>query len=146
MVHRGYRCLLLACPGHQQLYRSGEADALAFPGFLSGLDVGQLRLREHQMVDESHTALSSHLPGSHQTMSRRESLFLFEAQVALVRAATEVAQDEEWKAQVRTNQGLLLSSDGIQPDTGNETISLIRECGREGSWQPKLSRTVPKSV
>lgn len=131
VVHRGYRCPQPDCPGHQRLYRSHEADALALPGFTFGLDivvfVGHRRLEEHQTVDEIHAALCQRLSRVHQTISRREILCLFEAYTALVRAATEVAQDEEWKAQVRQNQGLLLSIDGIQPDNGNETIYLVRD-------------------
>lgn len=131
VVHRGYRCPFPDCPGHQRLYRSSEADALALPGFTFGLDivlfVGHLRLQEHKTVDEIHTVLSHSLTGVHQTISRREILFLFEAYAALLRAATEVVQDDEWKAQVRENQGLLLSIDGIQPDNGNETIYLVRD-------------------
>lgn len=86
------------------------------------LFVGHLRLQEHKTVDEIHRVLSDSLARVNQTVSRREILCLFEAYTALVRAATEVAQDEEWKVQVRENQGLLLSIDGIQPDNGNETI------------------------
>ena len=52
--------------------------------------------------------------------------FLFEAYTALLRAGTEVKQDEDWKEQVRKNKGVLLSIDGIQPDKGNETIYLVR--------------------
>ncbi|HET8910378.1 MAG TPA: hypothetical protein VFN23_02875 [Ktedonobacteraceae bacterium] len=131
VVHRGYRCPQSDCPGHRRLYRSSEADALALPGFTFGLDivllVGQLRLREHKTVDEMHTVLSQRLAEVHQTISRREMLFLFEAYTALLRAGTEVAQDEAWKAQVRENHGLILSIDGIQPDNGNETIYLVRD-------------------
>jgi hypothetical protein len=76
------------------------------------------------------------LAETHQTISRREILFLFEAYAALVRAATEVAQDEDWKAQVRANHGLLLSIDGIQPDNGNETIYLVRDV-----WTGRLLAT-----
>jgi hypothetical protein len=131
VVHRGYRCPQSDCPGNKRLYRSSEADALALPGFTFGLDivllVGHLRLREHQTVDEIHAVLSQRLAEIHQTISRREMLFLFEAYTALLRAGTEVAQDEEWKAQVRENHGLILSIDGIQPDNGNETIYLVRD-------------------
>lgn len=131
VVHCGYRCPLPDCPGHHRLYRSSEADALALPGFTFGLDivlfVGQLRLREHQTVDEIHQALSQQLAEIHQRISRREILCLFEAYTALLRAGTEVGHDEEWKAQVRANHGLLLSIDGIQPDNGNETIYLVRD-------------------
>src|SRR5437588_613644 len=131
VVHRGYRCPRSDCPGHKRLYRSSEADALALQGFTFGLDivllVGQLRLREHKTVDEIHAVLSQRLIQVQQTISRREMLFLFEAYTALLRAGTEVAQDESWKEQVRENHGLILSIDGIQPDNGNETIYLVRD-------------------
>jgi hypothetical protein len=108
-----------------------EADALALPGFTFGLDilllVGQLRLREHQTVDEIHRTLTQRLALVGQSISRREMLFLFEAYTALLRAGTEVSQDGAWKEEVRENKGLLLSIDGIQPDNGNETIYLVRD-------------------
>jgi hypothetical protein len=131
VVHCGYRCPQEQCPGRKVLYRSREADALALPGFTFGLDivleVGHLRLREHQTVDEIHHSLSQHLALLDQTISRREILFLFEAYAALLRAGTEVIHDEAWKEQVRQNKGIVLSIDGIQPDKGNETIYLLRD-------------------
>src|SRR6266849_2365135 len=131
LVHCGYRCPHPECPGRRTLYRSAEADALALAGFTFGLDVvllvGHLRLSEHQTVDEIHQALSQQLAPLEQTISRREILFLFEAYTALLRAGTEVTHDEGWKEQVRTNKGIVLSIDGIQPDKGNETIYLIRD-------------------
>ncbi len=108
-----------------------EADALALPGFTFGLDilllVGQLRLREHQTVDEIHRTLTQRLALLGQTISRREMLFLFEAYTALLRAGAEVSQDAAWKEEVRENKGLVLSIDGIQPDNGNETIYFVRD-------------------
>lgn len=131
LVHCGYRCPPPECPGRKTLYRSAEADALALAGFTFGLDivlfVGQQRLREHQTVDEIHQSLSQQLAPMAQTISRREILFLFEAYTALLRAGTEVTHDEAWKEQVRKNKGIVLSIDGIQPDKGNETISLLRD-------------------
>ncbi|GAC1349093.1 MAG: hypothetical protein NVSMB27_19080 [Ktedonobacteraceae bacterium] len=104
---------------------------LALSGFTFGLDivleVGRLRLREHQTVDEIHQNLSGQLAPLEQTISRREILFLFEAYTALLRAGTEVIHDEVWKEQVRENKGIVLSIDGIQPDKGNETIYLLRD-------------------
>jgi hypothetical protein len=131
VVHCGYRCPQEECPGRKLLYRSREADALALAGFTFGLDivleVGHLRLKEHQTVDEIHQHLLQQLAPLEQTISRREILFLFEAYSALLRAGTEVIDDEAWKEQVRRNKGILLSIDGIQPDAGNETIYLIRD-------------------
>ena len=113
------------------MYRSAEADALALPGFTFGLDilllVGQLRLEEHQTVDEIHQRLQACLAEVGHTISRREILFLFEAYSALLRAGTEAHQDAAWKQTVRENKGLLVSIDGIQPDNGNETIYLVRD-------------------
>jgi hypothetical protein len=113
------------------LYRSTEADALALSGFTFGVDivleVGHLRLREHQTVDEIHQHLLEQLAPLEQTISPREILFLFEAYTALLRAGTEVTHDEAWKEQVRNNKGIVLSIDGIQPDKGNETIYLLRD-------------------
>lgn len=131
VIHCGYRCPKSDCPNHQRLYRSAEADGLALPGFTFGLDiillVGHLRLGEHKTVDEIHRLLMERLAPLSQTISRREILFLFEAYSALLRAGTEVKDDEEWKEQVRKNKGMVLSIDGIQPDKGNETIYLIRD-------------------
>jgi hypothetical protein len=131
VVHCGYRCPHPDCAGRNTLYRSAEADALALAGFTFGLDlvllVGHLRLSEHKTVDEIHQSLSQQLAPLQQTISRREILFLFEAYSAVLRAGTEVAHDEAWKEQVRTNKGIVLSIDGIQPDKGNETIYLLRD-------------------
>jgi hypothetical protein len=131
LIHCGYRCPQRACPGRSRLYRSAQADALALPGFTFGLDVvlvvGQLRLGEHQTVDQIHQTLLQRLMPLQQTISRREILFLFEAYTALLRAGTEVTFDQEWRDVARLNGGLLLSIDGIQPDKGNETIYLVRD-------------------
>jgi hypothetical protein len=72
LVHCGYRCPHVECPGRKLLYRSSEAEALALPGFTFGLDVvlevGHLRLREHKTVDEIHRSLSTHLASLDQTI------------------------------------------------------------------------------
>jgi hypothetical protein len=131
LTHWGYRCPNLGCQAASRLYRSAEADQLALPGFTFGLDivllVGSLRFRQHQSVDEVHQELSQPLACLAVTISRREILFLFETYTSLLRAATEIDQDVDWKSQVQANKGLMLSVDGIQPDKGNETIYLVRD-------------------
>jgi len=82
---------------------------------------------ENTTVDEIHRYLSEHLAPLGQTISRKEILFLFEAYTALLRAGMEVIHDEAWKEQVRKNNGIVLSIDGIQPDNWNETIYLMRD-------------------
>jgi hypothetical protein len=60
-------------------------------------------------------------------MSRRETLYLFEAYCTSIRAAQEIAADTVWHDQVRANGGLILSIDGRKPDKGNETVYLVRD-------------------
>jgi hypothetical protein len=129
--HAGYRCPDLQCVGHQRTYRSVEADALALPHFTYGLDivllVGRLRLRDHHTVDEIHQELLTRLEPLGVTISRREILYLFEAYATVLRASSEVKNDQEWLAQVKKNGGIIVSVDGIQPEKGNETVYLVRD-------------------
>jgi len=131
LIHAGYRCPDPQCPGHQRTYRSPAADALALPGFTYGLDlvllVGRLHLGKHQTVDEIHEELLERLAPLGVRISRREILYLFEAYCTLLRASSEIKEDQEWLAQVKKNGGIIVSVDGIQPDKGNETIYLVRD-------------------
>jgi hypothetical protein len=131
LLHRGYRCPNEQCATRERRYRSAAADALALPGFTFGVDlvilVGQLRLAEHQTVDEVHQGLQERLAPFALTISRREVLYLFDAYCSLLRAATLASEDSDWRAQVKANGGLIISIDGIQPDKGNETVYLVRD-------------------
>ncbi len=131
LIHAGYRCPDAQCPGHQRTYRSPAADALALPGFTYGLDIvllaGRLRLGKHQTVDEVHQELLERLAPSGVTISRREILYLFEAYCTLLRASSEVKDDQEWLGQVKKNGGIIVSVDGIQPEKGNETVYVVRD-------------------
>ncbi len=131
LIHAGYRCPDAQCPGHQRTYRSPAADALALPGFTYGLDIvllaGRLRLGNHQTVDEVHQELLERLAPLGVTISRREILYLFEAYSTLLRASSEVKDDQEWLSQVKKNGGIIVSVDGIQPEKGNETVYVVRD-------------------
>src|SRR5438876_12416421 len=131
LVHAGYRCPDSHCAGSQHTYRSAKADALALPYFTFGLDivllVGQLRLREHQTVDEMHQEVLKRLEPLGVKIARRETLYLFEAYCTLLRASSEAKDDQEWLAQVQKNGGIIVSVDGIQPEKGNETVYLVRD-------------------
>src|SRR5438874_3766042 len=122
VTHTGYRCPDPAGPTQPRSYRSAAADALALPGFTFGVDfvilVGQLRLAQQHSLDQAHQALQARLAPFELTLSRRETLYLFEAYCTLVRAAEEIATDSAWHELVRANGGLILSIDGIQPDKG----------------------------
>jgi hypothetical protein len=131
LTHCGYRCPDPTCLTVRRSYRSAAADALALPGFTFGLDlvvlVGHLRLAQHHTLDQAHQVLQTRLAPFEQTISRRETSYLFDAYTTLVRATHEVADDTAWQAQVRANGGLIISIDGIQPDKGNETVYLVRD-------------------
>jgi len=131
LIHAGFRCPDQECPGHQRTYRSPEADALALPGFTFGLDivllVGWLRLSKHQTVDEIHQHVQERLAPLGVTISRREILYLFDAYCTLLRASSEVQDDQEWLLQVKKNGGIIVSVDGVQPEKGNETVYLVRD-------------------
>src|SRR5437764_12350081 len=131
LVHAGYRCPDPQCAGSQRTYRSVKADALALPWFTYGLDivllVGQLRLREHQTVDEIHQELLKRLEPLGVKIARREILYLFEAYCTLLRASSWAKDDVEWLGQVEKNGGIIVSVDGIQPEKGNETGYLVRD-------------------
>jgi hypothetical protein len=131
VTHCGYRCPHPSCPTHRRSYRSAAADALALPGFTFGLDcvilVGQLPLAQQHTLDQAHQAREARLTPFDLTISRRETLYLFEAYCTLLRAAQEIASDSAWQEQVQSNAGLILSIDGREPDKGNETVYLVRD-------------------
>ena len=131
LIHAGYRCPDVDCPGHQRTYRSPVADALALPSFTFGLDivllVGRLHLGKHQTVDEVHEELLERLAPLGVRISRREILYLFEAYCTLLRASSEVKDDQQWLAQVEKNGGIIVAVDGIQPEKGNETVYVVRD-------------------
>ncbi len=131
VVHCGYRCPQPDCPTGTRAYRSTLADGLALPGFTFGLDVilvvGQLRLADHQTVDQAHGAVQERLSPFGVTISRREILYLFDAYCTLLRTSQSLATDHAWLEQTRANGGVIISIDGIQPDKGSETIYLVRD-------------------
>jgi len=131
VVHAGYRCSHAECPSKTRTYRSSQADALALPGCTFGLDIvlliGRLRLSQHQTLDETHQGVQERLTPQGVSISRREILYLFNAYCTLLRAGTDVKDDQEWLAQANANGGIIVSMDGIQPDRGNETVYVVRD-------------------
>jgi hypothetical protein len=89
--------------------------------------VGQLRLGKHQTIDEVHEELLERLAKLRVRISRREIVYLLEAYCTLLRASSEVTDDQQWLAQVKQNGGILVSVDGIQPEKGNETVYVVRD-------------------
>jgi hypothetical protein len=59
-------------------------------------------------------------------ISRREILYVFEAYCTLLRASSEVKDDQEWLAQVKQNGGIIVSVGGIQPEKGKAGFPDLR--------------------
>jgi hypothetical protein len=91
-----------------------------------GLDVvlwvGQLRLGNHQRLDEIHACVRERLARLGVSLSRREGMYLVEAFCALLRAASLAKEDQEWRREVAKNGGIIVSIDGIKPDGGNKIL------------------------
>jgi len=60
-------------------------------------------------------------------ISRREIRSRFEASCPLLRARSQVKDDQAWREEVQKNGGIIVSVDGIQPDKGTETRYLVRD-------------------
>jgi hypothetical protein len=131
VTHGGYRCRNPKCRSRARTYRSVAADALGLPGFTFGLDVvilaGQLHFGKHQTLDEAHEQITERLASLGVSISRREVLYLFNAFCTLLRSASEAKADKKWLDQVKKNEGIIVSIDGIQPDKGNETVYIVRD-------------------
>jgi hypothetical protein len=89
--------------------------------------VGRRRLVEHRPVDDRHHEFLARLEPWGVTIARRDVLSLCDADWTWVRAASSATEDDAWVEQVKNNGGLIVSIDGMQPDTGHETISLVRD-------------------
>ena len=78
-------------------------------------------------MDEIHQEVLKRRAKLRVKIARREILYLFEAYCTLLRASSSAKDDVEWLAQVEKNGGIIVSMDGIQEDTGNETVYLVRD-------------------
>jgi hypothetical protein len=78
-------------------------------------------------VDEIHQEFLKRLDPLGGKSARREILSLCEAYCTLLRASSSATDDIEWLAHVEKKGGIIVSVDGIQPEKGNETVSLVRD-------------------
>jgi hypothetical protein len=125
VFNQAYQCPVPTCSQHPAIYRSEAADRLAPKGSSFGFDlivqIGWWRFWEHQTLDEIHTKLRDRqLP-----ISRRHILNLILDFLALVYAAHPNhlgAFQQDW-----ARHGLYLSVDGLQPETGNDSLYVVRD-------------------
>ncbi len=122
---QAYHCLGPTCSHHPIIYCSEAADRLAPKGSSFSFDliihIGWWRFWEHQTLDEIHARLCDrHLP-----ISRRHILNLILDFLALVDATQPqrlATFHRDWE-----RHGLYVSVDGLQPETGNDSLYVVRE-------------------
>ncbi len=125
VFNQAYHCPSPRCSHFPIIYRSEAADRLAPKGGSFSFDliihIGWWRFWEHQTLDEIQAKLRDrHLP-----VSRRHILNLILDFLALVCATQPqrlAAFRREWE-----RRGLYVSVDGLQPETGNDSLYVVRE-------------------
>jgi hypothetical protein len=114
------------CDQRAVVYRPLQEDTLALRGYTFGLDVvariGELRYRENASITKIRAQLQTE---SQLEISLKEVAILCEVFLALV---TMVArQDQALIEQLRTAGGIILASDGVQPEKSHETLYILRD-------------------
>lgn len=119
------QCANETCRLRSAVYRPEAEEILALRGMTFGLDVvvwvGQRRYSQHQTRHEIHRDLRQ----QGVDVSEREIDYLGETFLAL--ATTSLRQDREATEALRTQGGIVLAMDGVQPEKGNETLYLLRD-------------------
>jgi hypothetical protein len=125
----GYRCPNPNCSATMVIHRSTEAEQLYLGRRQFGRDVivqaGYWRFWQHSTVTEIHERLVNDL---HLPVSERQVLNLLCDFLALLRAA-QPAKIEALRPQLTQRGGLLVAMDGMQPETGNLCLYLLRDPG-----------------
>ena len=113
------------CPASGNRFRSSEAELLSLKWRTFGLDViveiGFRREEGHETVSEIHSAL---VRGG-VTISEREVYELLEVFYALLELRCPV--DDDYRAEVERNGGVVLSIDGVKPEWANDTLYILMD-------------------
>lgn len=126
VTSHAYRCTNNACPQPQLTYRSAEAEMLSLKHYQFSLDViaklGHLRFNEHKTIRKVRQTLKKQFK---LRISRSEVNLLCQVYLALIKANRQ--QDTAFLEKLRSNGGIVLSIDGVQPEKGNETLWILRD-------------------
>ena len=122
VISHWLECRTRECPWRGASLRPEQEEVLALRGYSFGLDVvariGECRYREHRTLAQIQRALPVRI-------SLKEVALLSEVCLALV--ATHAREDAQLLAQLRMPGAIILAIDGVQPEKGNETLSLRRD-------------------
>jgi hypothetical protein len=123
----GYRCPNPHCPANEVIHRSAEAERLHLGRRQFArevvVQVGYWRFWQHATVTEIHERLCT---GLHLPVSERQVLNLVGDFLALLRAA-QPAKIDAMRPSLVERGGLLVSVDGMQPETGNLCLYVLRD-------------------
>lgn len=123
----GYRCPNPDCPAPETTYRSTEAEQLYLGRRQFGRDlivqIGYWRFWHHRTVTEIHEQLHDDLG---LPISERQVLKLLGDFLALLRAA-QPAKIDTLRLHLADRGGLFVSIDGMQPETGNLCLYVVRD-------------------
>ena len=126
VVSYAYRCPHPICPRPDERYCSIEAERLSLKYYQVGIDViaevGNLRFKRHL----THREIKRQLRRRYRVaISTSEVRLLTNVYLILIGCNRE--QDAELLERLRSNGGITLSIDGIQPEKGNETLYILRD-------------------
>ena len=128
VANLGFRCRNPRCAFGRTVYRSAQAEGRQVHGAGYGLDVvariGHLRFAQHATRAEIWQELRA---GAHPLqLSERHVQNLLEVYLALLRASQQDLT-VRLAATVAAHGGLILALDGLQPESGNEQLWVVRE-------------------
>jgi hypothetical protein len=124
LISRGYRCSRQRCPNARVMWVSPVPAQLSLKGSSVGfaviVQIGWWRFWEPRTLDEIWALAQSRVP-----IARRQVMDLIVDFLCLLKAAQSARLER--RRPVFERQGLLLSIDGMQPEQGNDVLSVVRE-------------------
>jgi len=126
-----YECHNEECSLYKQKIKAPEFNTLIFPGLSYGIDVvteiGLLRFKEHKTITEIHETIMNkyhhiEITDRHMQNVVNKIMYVMESTSLDPKVMKEklIAKNKEIK-------GLVLSTDGLEPEQGNEILYIVRE-------------------
>jgi len=126
-------CIAPGCPGHSRTYSPEIEAPITWPWWVLGWDVfcwiGHRRFARHGSIPLIRAELydTYHIPLSEDAIAK----YLRRYQVML---AARQQDPDRLRQEDQTAEYLILSIDGLQPEKGQETLSVVRELGQRRVW------------
>jgi len=133
VVCRLAHCPQQVCPARTQTISPEAETALAMPWWVRGWDgvcwLGQRRFARHWSVGQLRTELADtyQIPLSHDAIDR--SLRRYQQMLA-----ARQREPQQLAAAYAAVDAVVLAIDGLQPEKGHETLSVVRELERKRVW------------